>query len=428
MIALFDDLKRRGFVYQLSDEDTIPQRLEAKNFRFYLGIDPTADSLHVGHLLPIMAARFLQAKGHTPIIVIGGGTAMVGDPSEKAAMRKMMPEEKISFNSQALQQQIKHFIDPTTSYYLNNIDWLKDCTYLEFLRDIGAHFSINRMLTTESVKTRLEKGSLSFLEFNYSLLQAYDFYVLARDYACELQIGGQDQWGNIVAGIDLIRRLLRQPAYGLTVPLLTDSEGQKFGKSVAGAIWLDTKKTSVFDYYQFWRNTKDTDVEKLLAYFTDLPVDEIRHLASLKDPEINRAKEVLAYEVTSVTHGSSAAAKAYQDAGRIFGFADPEGKIETSSDIKKVDVDFASYTTTMERVALDRQALIQGIWLVKLMVDLGLAKSNSEARRFIQAGAVKMNGEKIDDVGMELTPTNFDNGPLLLHRGRKNVRMLVLSS
>ncbi|HCN09440.1 MAG TPA: tyrosine--tRNA ligase, partial [Lentisphaeria bacterium] len=335
-----DVLEERGFLYQLTDEEVVADRLNGEPATFYIGFDPTADSLHVGHLLPIMAARILQRAGHRPIMLVGGGTAMVGDPSGKTEMRQMLTHEQIQANTGHIRMQLERFVEfgDDKARMVDNADWLLGLKYVEFLRDIGRHFSVNRMLAAESVKQRLEAG-LSFLEFNYSLLQAYDFYVLARDYDCEFQLGGQDQWGNIVAGVDLTRRMLSRAVYGATIPLLTDQAGKKFGKTEAGAVWLDTGRTSVFDYYQFWRNSADTDVIQLLAYFTDLPIDQVQRLGSLQDIGINRAKEILAYEATAMAHGADAAKQAFVAAGKQFGFADPQGTIETTSAVAAISVD-----------------------------------------------------------------------------------------
>jgi tyrosyl-tRNA synthetase len=300
----FDQLQARGFLYQLTAEAEIRDRLASGPLTFYVGFDPTADSLHVGHLLPVMAMRLLQQAGHRPIAIVGGGTAMVGDPSGKNEARQLLTREQIIANTAALKGQLSRFLDfgPGKALLLDNADWLLNLGYIEFLRDIGKHFSVNKMLTADSVKSRLETG-LSFLEFNYMLLQAYDFAVLARDHQCLLQLGGQDQWGNIVAGTDLIRRLHSTQAYGATFPLLLNSQGQKFGKSVAGAIWLDAERTPAFDYYQFWRNVADDEVTRLLGFFTCLPLDEIQRLGALPAPAINRAKEILAWEATALAHG-----------------------------------------------------------------------------------------------------------------------------
>ncbi len=433
---VFDLLTERGFIYQLTDDLEIKERLAAGRLVFYIGIDPTADSLHIGHLLPLMAARWLQQYGHKPIILIGGGTAMVGDPSGKTEMRMMLTEEEIESHGQALKNQLKRFIvidkqtdgsatEDNAAIVLNNCDWLQNLKYIDFLRDFGRHFSVNKMLATESVKLRMETG-LSFLEFNYSLLQSYDFYILAKDYDCVLQLGGQDQWGNIVAGVDLTRRVLSRPVYGMTFPLLTDSQGRKFGKSVDGAVWLDKSKTSVFDYYQFWRNVDDADVGKLLFFYSALPIDEIKRLALMGDPEINRAKEILAFEATSLAHGIDAAKKAFIAAASQFGYADKECKIDTSSKITRIDIkddssNLPSFTITSADVN-------KGYWIVKLIVDSGLEKSNGSARRLIKGGGAYLNDIRITDIDKEIKLSDFTRDIMTLRSGGKNIRQILLSS
>jgi tyrosyl-tRNA synthetase len=420
----YDTLDDRGFLYQLTDEDIVRDRLNGDPVAFYIGFDPTADSLHVGHLLPIMAARILQRAGHRPIMLVGGGTAMVGDPSGKTDMRQMLTREQIQANADAIKQQLSRFIEfgDSKAIMVDNADWLLGLKYVEFLRDVGCHFSVNRMLAAESVKQRLETG-LSFLEFNYSLLQAYDFYVLAREYDCDFQLGGQDQWGNIVAGVDLTRRMISRPVFGATIPLLTDSNGKKIGKTEAGAVWLDPDRTSVFDYYQFWRSTDDADVGKLLMLFSDLPLAEVQCLAGAEDAGINRAKEVLAYEATAMAHGAEAAAAAFTAATNQFGFADPDGKIETTSAITKISGTTASLPTH-EVTGADVEA---GIWIVKLLADSGLAQSNGDARRKIQGGGCYLNDEKVADVDRNIVAADFSDGEANLRSGKKNVRRIVIT-
>lgn len=417
----FDILQERGFFYQLTDEETIRRRLNEEKVVFYMGFDPTADSLHVGHLLPVMAARFLQQQGHQAILLVGGGTAMVGDPSGKTEARQLLAAEQIQANAEAIRRQLSGYLDfsaANKARMVNNADWLAPLNYIEFLRDIGRYFSVNRMLTAESVKQRLQTG-LSFLEFNYMLLQAYDFYVLCRDYDCDFQLGGQDQWGNIVAGVDLVRRLLSRSSYGATLPLLTDSQGKKFGKTQAGAVWLDPARTSVFDYYQFWRNVEDTEVARMLAMFTALPMDEVRQLSSLGDPEINRAKEILAYEATALAHGEQAATEAYLTAGQTFGFADPEGRIATSSAVRSIRPEQAEDRLPWVEVARDEAEA--GIWVVKLFVLAGLAASNGAARRLIQNGGAYLNDERITAMEKNVTLDDFSDDTLLLRSGKKNI-------
>ena len=422
----FDLLQDRGFFYQMTDEDELRQRLNHGTVTFYAGFDPTADSLHVGHLLPIMGMRFLQQCGHRPLVVIGGGTAMVGDPSGKTEMRQMLSAEETQANAEAIKTQMQRYLDfdhpENGAIMVNNADWLADLKYIEFLRDIGKHFSINKMLSAESVRQRLETG-LSFLEFNYMLLQAYDFYVLCRDYDCDLQLGGQDQWGNIVAGTDLLRRMLARQGYGATFPLLTNAQGQKFGKTEGGAVWLDAKRTSVFDYYQFWRNVEDADVGRLLRLFSGLPTAETQELGELQPPAINRGKEILAYEATCLAHGEDAASEAYLAAGKQFGFADAEGRIPTSSRVAGIAVEADAELPT---VTIPRGELAGGIGILALFVRAGLADSNGAARRLIQGGGAYRGEDRISDARLEVSLADFADGQLLLRAGKKKIKRLVI--
>ncbi len=419
----FDILEERGFFYQLTDAEALRRVLQEGTVTFYVGFDPTADSLHVGHLLPVMAMRFLQKAGHRAIAVVGGGTAMVGDPSGKTEARPILSREQIEANAAAIRAQLSRFLDFSggRALLVNNADWLAPLHYIDFLRDIGRHFSVNRMLAAESVKQRLETG-LSFLEFNYMLLQAYDFYVLCDRYDCTLQLGGQDQWGNIVAGVDLIRRLLRRDAYGATFPLLLKSTGEKFGKTAAGAVWLDPRRTSPYDYYQFWRNCADAEVGRLLALFTPLPMEEVKRLAALDPPAINRAKEILAFEATVLAHGKDEAARAFLAAGRQFGFADPGGAIPTSSAVAAVQA--RPETAELPTVEIPKSELEQGVWVVRLFVDSGLCPSNSAARRLIRDGGAYVNGERVHDDARRIGPEDLRDGAILLRAGKKKLRRI----
>ncbi len=425
----FDDLKDRGFVYQITAEEAVKELLLKEKVYFYVGFDPTGSSLHVGHLLPVMAMRRLQAAGHHPIVLVGGATGLVGDPSGKSEARPILTKEKVAENAAALKAQLSRFISVDQATFVNNAEWFSDMLYLDFLRDIGSKFSVNKMLTAESVRMRLETG-LSFLEFNYMILQAYDFYVLNRKYNCKLQLGGQDQWGNITCGTELVRRIAHQEVFGLTMPLLMNSNGQKFGKSVGGAVWLDKNRTSVFDYYQFWRNTDDADVKRLLLYFTSLPVPEI-HSICAENCNINRAKEILAYEATALAHGPEEAEKAYLAAGSKFGFADPECNVPTSSAVARISLSNAAAAAdlpTYELTLSENDSGEKKIWICKLMTDAGLCKSNGEARRLIQAGGAYLNDERISDLNLNLDASAFQNGPVLLKTGKKNIRRIVLLS
>ena len=420
---VFKTLQERGFIYQATDDAAIEKMLSEEKVTFYIGFDPTAVSLQVGNLVPIMAMTHLQRAGHKPIVIVGAGTAMVGDPSGKTEMRQMLTLEKINENAEAQKKQFAKYLDfgEDKALMINNADWLTKLNYVELLRDIGRHFSVNRMLTAESYKIRLETG-LSFLEFNYMILQSYDFYILARDYDCRLQMGGQDQWGNIVAGADLTRRMISKPVEGMTFPLLVNSQGQKFGKSVAGAVWLDEKRTSVFDYYQFWRNVDDADVKKLLCFYTYLPIDEINRLDQLEAPLINRAKEILAYEATSITHGKDAAEKAYKASVKQFGPADPKGQIATSSDVSKIALDF---TEDLPTIKLKMAELDAGIGVIKLFVDSGLCKTNSDARRLVQQGGAYINDEACSDAYAIVTKDALKDNEALLRAGKKRYKRVI---
>ncbi len=416
----FEDLKVRGFIYQNTSEDAIKKLLSEEKVYYYVGFDPTGDSLHVGHLLPVMAMRRLQQAGHVPIVMVGGATGQIGDPSGKSEARVILSKEVVAHNAECIRKQLSRFISEDNAIFVNNAEWFNDMLYLDFLRDIGSKFSVNKMLTAESVKMRLETG-LSFLEFNYMILQAYDFYMLNKKFGCKLEMGGQDQWGNIVAGTELVRRLSQQEVHGITMPLLINSStGQKFGKSVGGAVWLDKNKTSVFDYYQFWRNTDDADVQKLMLYFTALPVDEIQNICSAS---INRAKEILAFEATALAHSGEEAAKAYLAAGAKFGFSDKENKIPTSSAIAKINTDEAviddlpTYELTLPA---------EGIWFPKLMAEAGLCKSNGEARRLIQGGGAYLNDQRISDPDFTAKAADFPNGSAIVKAGKKNIKRIVL--
>ena len=418
---LLEDLKARGFVYQSTDEKALAKALSEGPISYYVGFDPTGDSLHVGHLLPVMAMRWLQKAGHRPIALVGGATGLVGDPSGKQEARPILTKEKVAQNCAAIGEQLKRFLPYDNVVMANNLDWLGEMKYLDFLRDIGSKFSVNKMLTAESVKLRMETG-ITFMEFSYMLLQSYDYYILNRDYGCTLELGGQDQWGNIAAGIDLVRRLSQKEVHGFTMPLLLNSQGKKFGKSVGGAVWLDKNKTSVFDYYQFWRNVDDADVRKLMGYFTALPLDEIQTLC---DASINRAKEVLAFEATSLAHGHDEAAKAYLAACTKFGFADKDGTIPTSSRIREIKPDSSAALDDLPTYRLTLPA--EGIWIVKLLADSGLCKSNGHARRLIQGGGAYLGDKRVESADCTVTAADFKDGAVILKAGKKNLKRIVLA-
>ncbi|AFK85064.1 MULTISPECIES: tyrosine--tRNA ligase [Thermoanaerobacterium] len=405
-MSVFDVLKERNFIQQMTHEDEIKELLEKEKVTFYIGFDPTADSLHVGHFLQLMVMAHMQRAGHRPIALIGGGTAMIGDPTGKTDMRKMLTKDEIDHNAEAFKRQMSRFIDFSDGKAIlaNNADWLLNLNYVEFLRDIGVHFSVNKMLTAECFKTRLERG-LSFLEFNYMLMQAYDFLMLNKEYGCVLQMGGDDQWSNILAGVDLIRRKEGKQAYGMTFTLLTTSEGKKMGKTEKGAIWLDADKTPPYDFYQYWRNIDDSDVEKCLSLLTFLPMDEVRRLGSLKDKEINEAKKVLAYEVTKLVHGVDEAEKAKKAAEALF-----EGRGDLSN------VPTSTITSDM-----------LGSNLLDVLVKTGIIPSKSEGRRLITQGGLYVNDENVKDVNAVVTEDMFKEGYMILRRGKKSYNKIILT-
>jgi tyrosyl-tRNA synthetase len=425
---VFDVLEERGFIEQATDADSSRQLLE-KPVTCYIGFDPTATSLHVGSLLPIMSLAHMQRCGHRPIALVGGGTALVGDPSGKTEMRQMLSREEINENAEKLKVQLSQFIDFSSDQALlvNNADWLAPLNYIEFLRDIGRHFSVNRMLAAESYKMRLETG-LSFIEFNYMLLQAYDFLVLFDEYDCSLQMGGSDQWGNIVAGVDLVRRMRQKTAYGITFPLITTASGEKMGKTAQGAVWLDGELTSPYEYYQYWVDTEDEDVKRFLAYFTFLPMEEIRAVEGLKGADLNLVKTILAYEVTKITHGEDAAGAARAESEQMFGERQIPGDllpsstinvsvsdVESATSVSTVDISASSIPTTI--VAESR--LSSGIPVFELFAEVGLCSSRGEARRLIKQGGGYINGERIQEFDQRATLENLKKGEILLRAGKK---------
>lgn len=406
LMTVLDILKERGFIQQLTHEDEMIELFEKEKITFYIGFDPTADSLHVGHFLGMMVMAHMQKAGHRPVCLIGGGTTMVGDPSGKTDMRKMMTQDDIVYNGERFKKQMQRFIDFSEGKALmvNNADWLLKLNYIEFLRDIGAHFSVNRMLTAECFKQRLDKG-LSFLEFNYMLMQAYDFLELNRQYNCTMQMGGDDQWSNILAGADLIRRKESKPAYGLTFTLLTTSDGRKMGKTEKGALWLDAEKTSPYTFYQYWRNIDDADVEKCLALLTFMPMDEVRRLGALKDKEINIAKKALAFEVTKLIHGAEEAEKAQQAAEALFNGAGALDNVPT-----------VSITSNM-----------MGMKVLDVLAATEIVPSKSEGRRLIQQGGLYIGDTKVTDIDLLLTDDLFENKSLLIRKGKKNYHRIVVT-
>ncbi|HHU92399.1 MAG TPA: tyrosine--tRNA ligase [Halanaerobiaceae bacterium] len=409
MENVFDYLKERGFIAQSSNEDEVREILNNKKITLYCGYDPTADSLHIGHFITLMALRHLQKAGHRVITLIGGGTASIGDPSGKDEMRKMLSFEELERNAAAIKEQIAKFLDFSDgkAIMVNNADWLRELEYLPFLRDIAVHFSVNRMLSAECYKSRMEKG-LTLLEFNYLVLQSYDFLQLYRNYDCVLQVGGDDQWSNMLGGIDLIRKKERATVNVLTFNLLTTSEGKKMGKTEKGALFLDPEKTTPYDFYQYWRNIDDGDVEKCLALLTDLPMEEVRRLGSLQDEEINKAKEVLAFEVTKLIHGEEEAKKAEKAARALFS-------------------DKGSLAGSIPSSEIEKEKFAEGYYIVRLLKDVGLVSSNSEARRLIQQGGIYINNEVINDIDLDISLEHFDaDNKLLIRRGKKNYHLIKL--
>lgn len=405
---VYDILVERGFIEQATHEE-IRDLLGKEKVTFYIGFDATADSLTAGHFLTIMAMMHMQKAGHRPIALLGGGTTMIGDPSGKSDMRKLMTRETIDHNARRFYEQLSRFInfDNDQAIIANNADWLLDLNYVDFLREVGVHFSVNKMLTAECYKQRMEKG-LTFFEFNYMLMQSYDFLVLNRKYGCCLEMGGNDQWSNILGGVDLIRRKEQKPAYGLTFKLLTTSEGIKMGKTMKGAVWLDPEKTSPYEFYQYWRNIEDVKVEECLALLTFLPMDEVRRLGKLEGAEINKAKEVLAYEVTKIVHGEEEAKKAQEAARALFS----QGTL--SADIP---------TTTVTKEELDA-----GMDIITLMVQTKLAASRSEARRLVQQGGVSVNDVKVTELDKAFTTADLnENQALLVKKGKKGYHQVKVS-
>ncbi len=401
MSNVYDLLQERGFIAQVTHEEEVKKLLAEKSVTFYIGFDPTADSLHVGHFLQLMVMAHMQQAGHRPIVLIGGGTAMVGDPSGKNDMRKMMTREIVSHNVESFKTQISKFIDFSNdrAIMVDNGDWLLGLNYVEFLRDVGVHFSVNRMLTAECFKSRMEKG-LTFLEFNYMLMQSYDFLVLNRKYDCQMELGGDDQWSNILGGLELCRKSDGKSVYGMTFTLLTTSEGKKMGKTESGAVWLDPAKTTPYEFYQYWRNISDNDVEKCLALLTFLPMEEVRRLGSLTDAGINQAKAILAFEVTKIVHGEEEANKAKEAAEALFG-----GK-GSSDNIPFIEVKAAE--------------LEAGIKITDLLVLSELTPSKSEARRAVQQGGVAINENKVTSFDYTVGKSDLVEGEMLLQKGKKS--------
>lgn len=405
MSNVLDTLLERGYIKQFTHEEETRELLEKEKITFYIGFDPTADSLHVGHFITMMFMAHMQRAGHRPIALIGGGTAMVGDPSGKTDMRKMLTKEEIENNVASIKKQMEKFIDfsDDKAILANNADWLLKLNYVDFLREVGVHFSVNRMLTAECFKQRLEKG-LSFLEFNYMLMQGYDFYVLNQKYNCKMELGGDDQWSNMIAGVELVRRKAQGQAMAMTCTLLTNSQGQKMGKTVGGALWLDPKKTSPYDFYQYWRNVDDADVEKCLRLLTFVPMDEIKKLAALEGAAINEAKKVLAFEVTKLIHVEEEAKKAQSAAESLFGAGGNMDNVPT--------------------VKIENEQV--GSLLLDILVAGKIIPSKAEGKRLVQQGGLSLNGEKVTDIKRTLNKEDFEDGVALIKRGKKNFNKIII--
>ncbi|MDM8521987.1 tyrosine--tRNA ligase [Desulfococcaceae bacterium HSG8] len=419
-MSVLDVLRERGFIEMTTHEKELEDFLNQENATCYIGFDPTASSLHVGSLVPIMSLAHMQRHGHRPVALVGGGTGLVGDPSGKTEMRQFLTQEAVERNALGIKKQLSRFIDfkEKNALLLNNANWLTKLEYIPFIRDIGRHFSVNRMIKAESYKMRLEsEEGLSFIEFNYMVLQAYDFLKLFDSYGCRLQMGGSDQWGNIVAGIDLIRRMRQGNAFGITFPLITTSSGAKMGKTAKGAVWLDPERTSPYEYYQFWVNTDDRDVERFLCLFTFLPMDEIRKVRDLGDTELNCAKVVLAFEATLLAHGTKEAEKAFRAAATMFGTRVVPKEILPSSTIPRADS--AMDDTSVPHSVFDESQLKEGIPAFKIFTMVGLASSGSSARRLIEQGGAYINDRRVESVDFMVTDGDLVNREILLRAGKK---------
>ena len=406
-MKVYDELVARGLIAQVTDEEEIKELVNNGKAVFYIGFDPTADSLHVGHFMALCLMKRLQMAGNKPIALIGGGTAMIGDPSGRTDMRQMMTKETIQHNVDCFKKQMSRFIDFSDgkAMVVNNADWLLDLNYMEVLRDIGPHFSVNRMLSAECYKQRMEKG-LTFLEFNYMIMQSYDFYALFQKYGCNMQFGGDDQWSNMLGGTELIRRKLGKDAYAMTINLLLNSEGKKMGKTQSGAVWLDPEKTSPFDFYQYWRNVSDDDVLKCLRMLTFLPLEQIDEMDKWEGSQLNQAKEILALELTKMVHGEEEAAKAQEGARALFS----SGNAAQMPEVELTDADFE-----------DGQ-----IGILNLLVKAGLAPSNGEARRNVQQGGVSIDGNKVEDVRAQISKDSIGEDGIVLKRGKKKFMKIVV--
>ena len=410
-MTIYDELVARGLIAQVTDEKEIKELINNGKATFYIGFDPTADSLHVGHFMALCLMKRLQMAGNKPIVLIGGGTAQIGDPSGRTDMRQMMTTETINHNVECFKKQMSRFIDfgEGKAIMVNNADWLMDLNYVDVLREVGAHFSVNRMLTAECYKQRMEKG-LSFLEFNYMIMQSYDFYTLFQKYGCNMEFGGDDQWSNMLGGTELIRRKLGKDAYAMTINLLLNSEGKKMGKTQSGAVWLDPNKTTPFEFFQYWRNVSDADVLKCIRMLTFLPLEEIDKMESWEGAQLNEAKEILAFELTKLVHGEEEAKKAESAAKALFGAGN-------AAEIPAVELSAADFAEG-EGEKLD---------ILSLLVKAGLAKSRSEARRAVEQGGVSANDEKVTDIRMSFAANEIPAEGLVIKKGKKNFKKIVVA-
>ncbi len=406
-MQVYEELVARGLIAQVTNEEEIREMVNNGKATFYIGFDPTADSLHVGHFMALCLMKRLQMAGNKPIALVGGGTAMIGDPSGRTDLRQMMTPETIQHNVDCFKKQMSRFIDFSEgkAILVNNADWLMNLNYIEVLREVGAHFSVNRMLTAECYKQRMEKG-LSFLEFNYMIMQSYDFYKLFQDYGCNMQFGGDDQWSNMLGGTELIRRKLGKDAHAMTITLLLNSEGKKMGKTAKGAVWLDPEKTSPFEFYQYWRNVADDDVLKCIRMLTFLPLEEIDKMESWEGAQLNQAKEILAFELTKLVHGEEEANKAQESAKALFS---------------------SGNAADMPTVTLTADDLEDGtIGILNLLTKSGMVPSNSEARRAVQQGGVAIDGEKVTDISVTVTAEQLQGDGIILKKGKKNFRKMMM--
>lgn len=404
---VFDVLKERGYIEQCTHEEEIRELLGKESVTFYIGFDPTADSLHIGHFIQIMVMSIMQQYGHRPIALLGDGTTMIGDPSDRTGMRSIMTFETITKNAENFKKVFEKFLDFSDGKAImpRNSEWLLPLNYLEFMREVGIHFTVSKMIAAECYKNRMEQG-LTFFEFGYMLMQAYDFYILNQRYNCKMQLGGNDQWSNIIAGVDLIRKKAGRQVYGMTFALLTNSEGKKMGKTEKGALWLDRNKTTPYEFYQYWRNIDDADVEKCLALLTFLPMDEVRRLGALEGAEKNKAKEILAFEITKMIHSEEDAIKAQEAARALFGGGADSENIPTTE--------------------LTKAELGEGMTVIDLMYKAGLIKSKSEGRRLIEQAGVSVNDAVIDDIGATASEKDFEEGKLMLKKGKKTYHRIKL--